>query len=51
MESDRDPTRSRILIHGDAQFTWMQGQGSASGHVRIKLNFTKIPLAHLRGLK
>jgi hypothetical protein len=27
--------RSRILTLGDAQFTWMRGQGSASGHVRI----------------
>ncbi|KAI0274141.1 hypothetical protein BGY98DRAFT_995716 [Russula aff. rugulosa BPL654] len=24
---------SRILTLGDAQFTWMQGQGSASGHL------------------
>ncbi|KAF8498221.1 hypothetical protein F5888DRAFT_1634132 [Russula emetica] len=24
---------SRIFTHGDAQFTWMQGQGSASGHL------------------
>ena len=37
-EFDRDLTRSRILTHGDAQFTWIQGQGSASGHVRIKFH-------------
>jgi len=24
---------SRIFTHDDAQFTWMQGQGSASGHL------------------
>ncbi|KAF8498223.1 hypothetical protein F5888DRAFT_1803139 [Russula emetica] len=24
---------SRILTYGDGQFTWMQGQGSASGHL------------------
>ena len=38
MESDRDPARSRILTHGDAQFTWMQGHGSASGYVCIKFH-------------
>jgi hypothetical protein len=38
MESDRYPTRSRILTHGDARFTWMQGQRSAFGHVRIKFH-------------
>jgi hypothetical protein len=42
MESDRDPARSRILTYGDAQFTWMLGQGSASGHVRIRFP----PLGH-----
>jgi hypothetical protein len=40
MGSDRDPASSRILTLGDSQFTWMQleGQGSASGHVRIKFH-------------
>jgi hypothetical protein len=35
IESECDPSlaRSRILTHGDAQFTWMQG--SASGDVRM----------------
>jgi hypothetical protein len=34
-EHERDFSRSRILTYGDAQFTWMQGQGSTSGRVRI----------------
>jgi hypothetical protein len=38
MESDRDPTRSRILTYGDAQYTWTQERGSAYGHVRIKFH-------------
>ena len=34
-EHERNFPRTRILTHGNAQFTWMQSQGSASGHVRI----------------
>jgi hypothetical protein len=35
VESDRDPARSRVFTHGDAQFTWTQGR--SSGHVRLLL--------------
>ena len=32
IELEHDFSRSHILTHGDAQFTWMQGQEFASGH-------------------